>query len=100
VKLVGQWFGGSSYARPEEGDYEKFTSLRHALVVFGSRLDDRRYPCVDAVGPDEGGPEMLLWKVKAAQGGCSDGQDDPGNSDYPDYRIFCGPRGGINYEAL
>ena len=95
MKLVGQWFGGSDYGRPHADDFERFSSLRHALVAFEARLNSRRLPFVDVLGPDDGGPEMLLWKL-----GRDDPDDSRSNSDCPDYRIFCGPRGGVKYEVM
>ena len=70
-------------------------SVARRMLLFEARLNSRRFPCVDAIGPDDGGPEMLLWKL-----GRDDPDDSRSNSDYPDYRIFCGPKGGIHYEAL
>lgn len=97
MKYYGQWFGGTSYAIPQADEFERFDSMRHALYVFESRLNDRRFPLVETAGPEDGGPEMLLWKGEPAEG---DQFPCDTTHNYPDYRIFCGPKGGINYEAM
>ena len=72
-------------------------SVARRMLLFEARLNSRRFPCVDAIGPDDGGPEMLLWKGEPAEG---DQFPCDTSHNYPDYRISCGPKGGIHYEAL
>lgn len=87
VRYCGLWFGGSSYALPEEKDKEFFKSLKAAQETFAARARDPYFPCVNEVPPDQGGPE--LWLFCGEQTG-----------DYPDCIVRFGPRGGVRVERV
>lgn len=83
----GLWYGGSSYAAPNQfnrEDIDKFGSLQSAKSVFESRADhDPFRPCVEN---DE--TEMQIF--------FSDPFEIP--DIYPDRIIKFGPRGGTIIE--
>ena len=80
MKCQGLWYGGSNYATPSENDAEPFLSIKDAADTLYARADnmDGRTPCVEE-------SEMLLFF-------------GPTVTDYPDMRIYFGPRGGIRRE--
>lgn len=82
MKVKALWFGGSSYAAPGESDAETFDSIEQAARVLESRADniDGRTPCVEE-------SEMLLYFGGEL-------------TDYPDMRLYFGPRGGVRRERL
>ena len=83
------FFGGSSYAVPCcETDEPEFrcNSLKAAREWLARVPDDSYFPCCYDDQPDEGGPE--LWAF------CTESRD------YPDYRVFFGPRGGVRSERF
>ena len=88
MRVYAQWFGGSSYAVPEADDYETFASLSDAIDAFESRADFDPYcPCVDE------STEMLVWFGEPEGEFPCDGAHN-----YPDRRIYLGPRGGTRVE--
>lgn len=73
------WYGGSSYAAPTMDDGEVFRSFKSAKDAFWSRADfDPHYPCVES-------PEAHVFI-------------GPEVTDYPDYILTLGPRGGVRVE--
>lgn len=82
-------FGGSSYAAPSFDDKPDFTfaSLAEARRAMDRVPHDPCFPCVSDIPPDDGGPEMYLFRV---------GND----SDMPDFMLTFGPRGGVKVERL
>jgi hypothetical protein len=88
MKVFMLWHGGSSYSPPTCEDTEEFDTIAELKRSFGSRSDDRYYPCVYDDVPEEGGPEGWVFF------------HDPrtGPDDYPDRLIHFGPRGGVRLE--
>ncbi len=81
------WHGGSSYAMFDLSDpshAETFSSMEAAKAEFASRANDRFYPCVDRVSPDDGGPSAWVFLGEV--------------SDYPDRVMSFGPRGGVRVD--
>ncbi|MFC0861685.1 hypothetical protein ACFHYQ_05170 [Sphaerimonospora cavernae] len=95
-RWFGLWHGGSGYGPPEPDDLEEFSSLAEArsklldryhyghwqrsrFAFTGREVAEVLTPCV---GDD---CEIMLY-------GSRDGLD------YPDRRIFLGPRGGVRVE--
>ena len=82
MRYTAQYFG-ANLALPEGTEVEYFDSLQSAKNAFWRRTDfDPQYPCQD------NSAEMLLWK-----GMLLDVEDL-----YPDYRLYIGPKGGVNKE--
>lgn len=76
------WFGGSNYAAPDmhNPDHaEVFNSLAAAREAFASRLDDRRFPCLER-------DDCEAWIFHGA---------DVVGEEYPDLVLKFGPRGGV-----
>ena len=79
MKVTMLWFGGSNYATPDENDAEQFRTLQAAKDAFWRRADfDPYYPCVES-------PEAQIFLGDAV-------------TDYPDYLMTMGPRGGVRVE--
>lgn len=83
MKVTAQWFGGSSYGAPDGTEVEHYGSIKNAKDVLYSRADnaDGRTPCVEE-------SEMLIWL----------GTLDDVTDQYPEFRLYFGPRGGIRKE--
>jgi len=89
MKYRVYFHGGSSYGCADwngEPDYT-VSSIKRACELLDRIPNSRRFPCVDAIPPEAGGPELILFK---------DGND----SDYPDFAVFFGKRGGIRISRL
>lgn len=96
ARWVGLWHGGASYAPPGPDDLEEFTSLADARRTLIERHRHghwqrshfafvHREP-TDVLTPVVGGDcEITLYGSREA-------------IDYPDRRIFLGPRGGVRCE--
>jgi hypothetical protein len=76
--------GGSSYSCADWfGTPDALpASLAAAREVLGDVLHDPYYPCISPVPAELGGPELVLFHAE-------------NTSDYPDYIVSFGPRGGI-----
>ncbi|MBT2233219.1 hypothetical protein [Nonomuraea sp. NEAU-A123] len=96
ARWYGFWYGGPSYSPPQEEDLEEFSSLaeaKHKLIeryLYGywqvSRFDFlRREPALVLTPCVTEDCEITLYRSR--HGG-----------DYPELRIFRGPRGGIRSE--
>lgn len=73
-----EWNGGSSYAVAGSDDRERMSSIKEAKETFWRRADyDPAFPCVED-------SEAYLYFDKGG--------------DYPEYRLYMGPRGGVRME--
>ncbi|MGP3916329.1 hypothetical protein [Nonomuraea sp. 10N515B] len=96
ARWFGLWWGGNGYSRPEDADLEEFVSLADAKHKLAERFLHGHWqttvfafvhkeptrvltPCVT----DD--CEILLYRSR--DGG-----------EWPDMRIFLGPRGGVRSE--
>ena len=81
------FFGGASYGCPSLGlDAPDFrcSFLREARDFLSAIPGNRRFPCVSPIPPESGGPELWIFSGDSR--------------DYPDFRIYFGPRGGVRSE--
>lgn len=83
MKVWVQWYGGSSYRAPRDGEYEEFSSLKVAKDVFYSRFSDPYFPCVSEEA------EMYCFLEDPTE------SRDP----YPDFSFTLGPRGGVRRQV-
>ncbi len=91
TKVWMLWHGGASYAAPatyRREDCEAFASMRDAKDEFVSRTNDRRFPAVEKGTPESGGPAAFIYLSDPFDSG----------SDYPDYTMHFGPRGGVRLD--
>lgn len=92
MKCYAQLWYGIGYSVPQPDEYETFDSLAEVKDALWRRCGhDRYYPCAN----DNGDAEALVWF------GTPD-PDDPfpcdSSSNYPDRRVYFGPRGGVRVE--
>lgn len=81
MKVRALWFGGCNYAAPDNAQAEDFDSIAQAARILEARADniDGRTPCVQE-------SEMWLYFGDSL--------------DYPNMRLYFGPRGGVRRERL
>ncbi|MFD1935114.1 hypothetical protein ACFSKW_26930 [Nonomuraea mangrovi] len=93
----GLWYGGNGYSTPELSDLEEFPSLADAGAKLIARHRDgywrrSRFAFVDRDPADVltpcVGDDCEIWIYRSRE-----------SLDYPDRRLWLGPRGGIRSES-
>lgn len=84
--IVYMEWNASSYAVAGPDDRERMSSIKEAKETFWRRADfDPRFPCVED-------SEAYLYIPDSKHENGAEG------GDYPDYRLYMGPRGGVRME--
>ncbi len=95
-RWFGLWYGGSGYGPPELGDLEEFSCLAEARSKLLDRYRHGYWQRSRFAFTDREAAEVLTPCVgedcEITMYGSRDGLD------YPDRRIFLGPRGGVRIE--
>lgn len=84
--IVFMEWNASSYAVAGPDDRERMSSIKEAKKTFWRRADyDPAFPCV------ENSKAYLYLRGRK-------GDNDEAGGEYPDYRLYMGPRGGVRME--